>query len=315
MWKFGSGSAKENADTPKKHSISTMRKNLFFSCALCLVISLSSCVSMKKLDDYDTAAEQLLGIEKIKMPMCEATENINGILPDTVYIKTPTQTFNKNYQFCLVDGIIYYKGRFSEIEPNDWKILDECGLPYSKRNIYPTPERIVSIAGDVDSLLAMDDAGKIYEYYFERTTIRRHVTWYNNMGFPSKGQITLNATTGNARAWTVGTRRSEVLYYTDIFGNHHHYGSMGIETYYILNDAGDSIRFTDSGLPADLSRTMLLPERGKFIARNISASGSTLMVINDAGEIYTRLIDYDTMGCDPMFFKYSYNNIKQNLED
>jgi len=291
-----------------------MRKNLNFFCIMCLIASLSSCVSIKKLDDYDIAAEKLMGVEKINMTMCEKTENINGILPDTVYIKTSSQTFNKNYQFCLVDGKIYYKGRFPDLMPTDWEILDGCGLPYSKRNLYPTPKYIVAIAGDVDSLLAMSDNGKIYEYYFERTTIRRHITWYNRMGFPAKGQLDLDSTTGNARAWAVGTRRSEVLYYTDIFGNHHHYGSMGIETFYFLNDAGDSIRFTDSGLPADLSRTMLLPERGKFIARNISASGSTLMVINDAGEIYTRLIDYDTMGCDPMFFKYSYKNIKQNLE-
>ena len=121
----------------------------------------------------------------------------------------------------------------------------------------------------------------------------------------------MNRTTGNSRAWTAGTRRSEVLWYEDIFGNQHHYGSMGIETYYMMNDAGDTIRFTDSGLPADLSRSMPLPERGAFIARNISASASTLFVINDAGEMYTRLIDFDTMGGDPMFFLYTYKNEKQ----
>ena len=271
---------------------------------------LSSCVALSKIDSYEEQALAMAGAEEIYMPPVEDIDNVNGSFPDTVYIKTATQTFNKDYQFCLSDGKIYYKGRRPDKGPVDWELL-ETGLPYSKIARFKTPKRVIALAGDVDSILAMDEEGKVYEYYFERTTIRRHITWYHIMGFPTKGQLALNRTTGNTRAWTAGTRRSEVLWYEDPFGNQHHYGSMGIETYYILNDAGDTIRFTDSGLPADLSRSMLLPERGAFIARNISASGSTVFVINDAGEMYTRLVDFDTMGGDPMFFLYTYKNEKQ----
>ncbi len=271
---------------------------------------LSSCVALSKIDSYEEQALAMAGAEDIYMPPVEDIDNVNGSFPDTVYIKTATQTFNKDYQFCLSDGMIYYKGRRPDKGPVDWELL-ETGLPYSKIARFKTPKRVIALAGDVDSILAMDEEGKVYEYYFERTTIRRHITWYHIMGFPTKGQLALNRTTGNTRAWTAGTRRSEVLWYEDPFGNQHHYGSMGIETYYILNDAGDTIRFTDSGLPADLSRSMLLPERGAFIARNISASGSTVFVINDAGEMYTRLVDFDTMGGDPMFFLYTYKNEKQ----
>jgi hypothetical protein len=31
-----------------------------------------------------------------------------------------------------------------------------------------------------------------------------------------------------------------------------------------------------------------------------------MFVINEAGEMYTRLVDFDSIGCDPMFFKYTY---------
>ena len=280
---------------------------LFFFTAASL---LSSCVALSRVNDYEKQALAMAGAEDIHVADTEDINSVNGRLPDTVYIKTATQTFNKDYQFCLVDGKIYYKGRTEEKGPADWELL-ETGLPYSKIDRFKTPKRVVALAGDVDSILAMDQDGKVYEYYFERTTIRRHITWYHVMGFPTKGQLALNRTTGNSRAWTAGTRRSEVLWYEDIFGNQHHYGSMGIETYYMLNDAGDTIRFTDSGLPADLSRSMLLPERGAFITRNISASGSTVFVINDAGEMYTRLVDFDTRGGDPMFFLYTYKNEKQ----
>ena len=280
---------------------------------LCLVLSallLSSCVALSRVNDYEEHAMALAGAEKIHMADTESINNVNGQLPDKIYLKTATQTFNKDYQFCLENGRIFYKSRTGDKGPAEWEPL-ETGLPYSKIGRFKTPKRVIAIAGDVDSILAMDEDGKVYEYYFERTTIRRHITWYHVMGFPTKGQLALNRTTGNSRAWTAGTRRSEVLWYEDIFGNQHHYGSMGIETYYMMNEAGDTIRFTDSGLPADLSRSMPMPERGAFIARNISASASTLFVINDAGEMYTRLIDFDTMGGDPMFFLYTYKNEKQ----
>ena len=284
-----------------------MGQVLFLLTAISL---LASCVALSRVDDYEERALAMAQAEDIHIDVTEEINNVNGQFPDTVYLKTATQTFNKDYQFCLVDGKIFYKGRTEAKGPADWELL-ETGLPYSKIARFKTPKRVVALAGDVDSILAMDEDGKVYEYYFERTTVRRHITWYHVMGFPTKGQLALNRTTGNSRAWTAGTRRSEVLWYEDIFGNQHHYGSMGIETYYMLNDAGDTIRFTDSGLPADLSRSMLLPERGAFITRNISASGSTVFVINDAGEMYTRLIDFDTMGGDPMFFLYTYKNIKQ----
>jgi len=290
--------------------IETMLRMCRISVLLIIVSLLFSCVALSKVENYEEHALAMAGAEEIHMAVTESIDGVNGPFPDKVYIKTATQTFNKDYQFCLSDGKIFYKGRNPGKGPEDWELL-ETGLPYSKIARFKTPKRIIALAGDVDSILAMDEDGKVYEYYFERTTIRRHITWYHVMGFPTKGQLALNRTTGKTRAWTVGTRRSEVLWYEDIFGNQHHYGSMGIETYYILNDAGDTIRFTDSGLPADLSRSMPLPERGSFIARNISASGSTLFVINDAGEIYTRLIDFDTMGGDPMFFLYTYKNEKQ----
>jgi hypothetical protein len=38
-----------------------------------------------------------------------------------------------------------------------------------------------------------------------------------------------------------------------------------------------------------------------------------MFVINEAGEMYTRLADFDTIGCDPMFFKYTYIPYKSDL--
>jgi hypothetical protein len=96
------------------------------------------------------------------------------------------------------------------------------------------------------------------------------------------------------------------LYYEDPFGNQHHNGSMEIATTYVLLGDGQEICYADTGLPGDFSRNYVGPERGAFKAVALSASASTMFVINAAGEMYTRIADFDIVGCDPMLFKYTY---------
>lgn len=287
------------------------RRTVIISSICALILSLTSCASTAIIKQYNETLSGLFPDESISLPDKYETDDVNGYLPEEICLKTKTQTFNKNYQFCLVDGRIYYKGRNKNRAPYRWELMKKAGLPRCVDGRFPDPDRITEISGDVDTILAFSDKGRMYEYYFEKRTVRRKHVWFSETGWPVKHQLVLNDLTLNNRSWGVGTRRSEILWYEDIFGNRHHYGSMGIETLYFLSEDGRSIRFTDSGLPSDFSRSILLPERGRFTARKLSASGSTIMLINDAGEIYTRLIDFDTMGCDPMFFKYTYVNNKQ----
>ena len=67
-----------------------------------------------------------------------------------------------------------------------------------------------------------------------------------------------------------------------------------------------ALQRTAAGLRRDFSRNYIGPERGAFKAVALSASASTIFVMNDAGEMYTRIADFDIVGCDPMFFKYTY---------
>jgi hypothetical protein len=88
---------------------------------------------------------------------------------------------------------------------------------------------------------------------------------------------------------------------------------MEIATTYVLLEAGQEICYADTGLPPDFSRNYLGPERGAFKAAALSASASTMFVINKEGEMYTRLADFDTTGCDPLWFKYTYIPYKSDL--
>jgi hypothetical protein len=137
--------------------------------------------------------------------------------------------------------------------------------------------------------------------------------WFDRQGWPHQEQLFFDPETARNRAWALGKRNAQVLYYEDTFGNQHHNGTMEIATTYVLMEDGQEIRYADTGLPCDFSRNYIGPERGAFKASALSASASTMFVINEAGKMYTRLADFDVIGCDPMFFKYTYKRYTSDL--
>jgi hypothetical protein len=279
---------------------------IIVSAAAASLLFLFSCVSdLSRNEDLpfspDTASAPVLS-------------DINGMLPDSVYITTLTQTFCRGHSFCLYDGKILVKKRGGA----RWMLFQKTGLPFSRKSSsiprsgwFPSPSRIVEIGADDDTLLAFDDRGHMYICPLFGGFLDKKYEWSDGFGWPEKLPLVKDDTVRNYRGWATGTRRGTIEWYTDRFGNEHHWGTMGVTTVYFLCENGQEIRFTDSGLPAEFSNTILGPERGSFTAENISASGSTVFLIGKDGTMYTRLIDYDTMGCDPMFFKYTYIPWKQ----
>jgi hypothetical protein len=240
--------------------------------------------------------------------------DINGFFPEAVYIKTRTQTFNVYHYYILHDGLIWYKSINAAKEPVDWTLFDKTGLPHDPwRSGFNTPERVVEIAADADELAALSGKGGFYRYCFDRTIAHKSRVWLDQQGWPSAEQLFLDRRTGKNLSWALGKRNFHVLYFEDPFGNQHHNGSMEIATTYVLLEDGQEICYADPGLPTDFSRNYLGPERGAFKAAALSASASTMFVINEAGEMYTRLADFDTIGCDPMLFKYTYIPYKADV--
>lgn len=233
--------------------------------------------------------------------------------PETVRIKTPAQTFNRYYYFAVQDSRIFFKPNSETTgKQSDWKPFLKTGLPDNKAiENYPVPSSIAAIHADADELIALSDQGRFYWLRLEKGHSWAGKVWNHLWGWPEMEPLFLQGRAANPRAWAIGRRNKDVLYHEDIDGNQHHYGTMGITTLYVLTADGREIRFTDSGLPADFSHTITLPRRGKYIAESMSVSASTIFVINAAGEMFTRLVDFDTIGSDPMFFKYSYHREKR----
>jgi hypothetical protein len=263
----------------------------------------------------------LAGCRSLEMPL-EADkylresqeEDINGAFPDAVYIKTRTQTFNSYHYYILRDGLIWYKSIDETKEPREWTLFEKTGLPHNPRKSnFAIPKKIVNISADADELAALSEDGRFYRFCFDRIIGRRSNVWLDQQGWPVEEQLFLDGRTSNNTAWALGKRNSHVLYYEDPFGNQHHNGTMEIATIYLLLGDGQEICYADTGLPSDFSRNYLGPERGAFKAIGLSASASTMFVMNDTGEMYTRIADFDIVGSDPMFFKYSYIPYKSDL--
>jgi hypothetical protein len=292
-----------------------MKKDLFIFIFFSLFI-LVSCTTPYSAETgaYQSLYDSLTAPEHL-LPDISSKCSVNGILPENILIKTLSQTFCKGYQFCLFEGKIMVKRG----KAKNWKLFIRTGLPFSDKqrkdsSWFASPSSIREIAADDDTLLAFDDQGRMYECPLQGCLLSRQYEWSNGFGWPQKDILMQNKLVEGKRGWAAGIRRASIEWYTDRFGNEHHWGTMGLATVYFLTTQGQEIRFTDSGLPADFSRTIMGPERGRFIAENISASGSTLFLIDKGGAMYTRLIDFDTMGCDPMFFKYTYIPKKQTYK-
>jgi hypothetical protein len=103
-------------------------------------------------------------------------------------------------------------------------------------------------------------------------------------------------------------RNKELLYVEDENGSQFHFGSTGTTSIYATSRDGRRILLGDPWFPADWSREVCVPPSSdgkETILAAISTSGLTVMVVNNRGEVFTRLHEYDSNGGTP-FFDFSY---------
>ena len=228
-------------------------------------------------------------------------ENINGVFPDAVYIKTRTQTFNLYHYYIISGGRIWYKSIDVAKEPVSWTLFDETGLPHnSRKQGFTKAETIAEISADADELVALSEEGNFYRYCFDKIIAHKSGVWLDRQGWPKQEQLYLDARTAKNRAWAIGKRNIQVLYYEDTFGNQHHNGTQEIVTTYMLLEDGQEVTYADTGLPGDFSRNYSGPERGAFKAVSLSAS-SWYVAQNDVLAVASivdnlKLMAYDYYG-------------------
>ena len=175
---------------------------------LLIPLLLGSCATSRVYKEIEK--ETLKTIPSFSAPLEQ--EDVNGIFPANIYIKTRTQTFNSYYQFLLSEGKIYYKGLDGD-EPEQWELMKKTGLPGKKFSPgFEKPREIVEISADGNQLVALSDDGRFYRIVFTPGVRYRAWTWLQKQGFPSSSPLYADQVILNNRGWSMGTRHKEVLW-------------------------------------------------------------------------------------------------------
>ena len=279
-----------------------------FICVLFFSFASFSCKSVPYLE------RDFLENEGAPVPLEDRPEldNVNGSFPEKIWIKTLTQTFGNEYEFLLDDGKIWFKKIGTSAE--EWQLYLGTGLPFSPKKKFASVERVVEICADADCLYAFSSEGKLYRTYLKKITSYPPMEWVDYFGWPKKIQLYQNASVAGKIGWAVGSSRKDVEYYEDACGNKHNYGPLGVESITFLGRDGRYLRYSDPACPSDFSHSFSIPKDEDFCAVNISESASTIFLIGKDGSMYTRLVDYNTVGSDPMLYPYTYEPYSSDFD-
>ncbi len=222
-------------------------------------------------------------------------------ISDVVRTRSTTATFTATTELRLVDGKIWWRPRSataSALEP--WTLMPKEGVPSPptklaatkarlglrgtvRKGAFDAPGRMVAIAADGQELIALDDRHRVYATRLDR------VRWSDRFTEAARA-APLKIPAGAQVALSV--RRHA---YVDIDGNGHA-PSGEVTTLYALSADGRRVNLTDRRAGARLVGTMCLPERGAFQGVALSASASTLAVLDDGGRVYSRFADVESLG-------------------
>jgi hypothetical protein len=222
-----------------------------------------------------------------------------GPLPDQVYFRTNTETFNRRYYFGAHAGGIFWK-------PN----VEVTGLGGEWQRLPLPPEidgKVYEISADDNEMIALTTARAIWSMTGALSE-PPGFSWKSNWGFPfwsGPGQSLPD--TILRWEWSVISPKEDI-YWVDPAGNSQPVGQGKVSHIWMLPADQQRLTYIDPWLPLDFSYGMCGPLRDRFRAENLAASGSTIFVIGRYGDMFTRLFDFDISGADTVFFEYSYED-------
>ncbi len=209
-------------------------------------------------------------------------------LPARIPLKTGTESFTHEWYVALRDGRIWLRPNEETTGRREpWRLLPPDGRAgCDLREITADGSNLVAIAGD-----GLVHYTKLYDF-----------DWIETWGIPPfDGPLHAPR---ERRALAISHRGPLAAYYEDIDANPHPM-SAGVTTRYLLSADGGALSYADPWLAPHFERRIALPRRDRFRAVALVASASTLFVVNAAGEMWTRLADYDTLGENPVL-GYTY---------
>ncbi len=216
-------------------------------------------------------------------------------LPEQIYLRTTTETFNRRWSFIARDGRVFTKEAAAR---GGWR---EVTVPA------PLAGRVAGVSADGDEVMMGDRDGRFHTMD-HALNAPRHWNWTDRFG-PLLWLGPGNRLPPSTIAWSWSViSPTEDRVWRDTAGNDHLVGSQKVSHVFSLTDGGQRIRFQDPWLPIDHAYEMATPYDGRFRAVALSTSASSTLITNRYGDMYTRLYDFDISGSDVLFFRYSYED-------
>ncbi len=219
--------------------------------------------------------------------------------PTSIELRTQTTQFNQFWDFALVDGALLTRPRASSgtnTEPWRYAPLPEC-----LRGV------LVGISVDDDELIAVDGAGWIYT--MDNVAHAPLLwNWTSAFGAPLWFGAGQRVAGPAPSTWALSVSSPwDNQTYVDADGRIHHVGLGKMTMVPSLTGDGSRITYADPWLPNDDSYEIGGPLGGRFRSVALSSAGSTTFVTNQYGDMYTRNFDFDAVGSDSVFFRYSWD--------
>lgn len=235
-------------------------------------------------------------------------------LPSLIDIATPTQAATIFGEYALAEGLLY--ARKTPTDP--WALFEDIGLPHAGGTVLSEVKgRLTRVFGDGNVLVVADEGGRVYRYdagLFLVDTGPQLYAWRSAWG---SGALTLRT---DLRAVSYARRSIlNVGYVEDRFGHRllgsnpsslvslfHDNGFSGLTHLYGLSQDGRRLFFADDGLTGSFNYEFDLPDAWDFEGAALSSSGSVVAVLDTRGRLWSKLLDFDWTGSNPMMFEYSY---------
>jgi hypothetical protein len=217
--------------------------------------------------------------------------------------------------YALEDGKLWVKPNpLGAGTKGDWALFDGTGAPGGKKApSFRADSKLVSFATEGLMVVAVSEHGR---FYFWQPTLFEPTVWHDEAGQPLAGALLLPPNRDWTFSMSVAVAPKKRLtpmhdidaYWEDISGNKIEFGFTA--TIYVLDPDGQRIRFWDTGLPPAFYKAFATPERGRFVAERIAASGSTVFVVDRSGKMFTRMFDYEMFGACPGL-RFTFENKKR----
>jgi hypothetical protein len=225
-------------------------------------------------------------------------------MPAGVVMRGQTETFNARYLFALRDGGLWIK-QFNTAygEVSSWTCIGTTDNPYKTLTGYFYLGWVDDVSVD-GGYIVLKSQNKVY-WTLDGVKGIKDIAWSDRWGFPFGVGYGITFPS-RYTAWSNSFSDANYQkYYTD--GNNIKF-TIFVGHLFLLDENQTDIHFADGWLPRDWGYQVGGPERGRFKAINISASGSVIFLIGRYGDMFTRHTDFDLIGANP-FLKYTYETI------